>query len=117
MKIQVVFLFISSVAFAQNQQALNNKGVMLLDEEHYKEALPIFDTLVTLNPSNSIYRYNRAVTLFNLKKYKDAIADYTILSTMLPTESEYIFQIGNAYEHLDSARLAIDYFSQSITLE
>ena len=96
---------------------INNRAVELMDNERYKDALPFLDELVTRDSINTIYRYNRAVTLFNLKKYSEALADYKILSTAVPEESEYVFQIGNAYEQLDSANLAIEFYTKAIHLE
>ena len=96
---------------------LNNKAVALMDGDQYKEALPFLDDLVARDSVSTIYRHNRAVTLFNLKKYAQALADYEILSAAVPEESEYVFQIGNAYEQLDSSELAIDFYTKAIQLE
>ena len=103
---------------SQKEVKINNKAVALMDGEQYKEALPFLDDLVARDSVSTIYRYNRAVTLFNLKKYRQALADYEILSAAaVPEESEYVFQIGNAYEQLDSAELAIDFYTKAIRLE
>lgn len=96
---------------------INNRAVELMDDEQFKKALPYLDELVARDSINTIYRYNRAVTLFNLKKYNKALADYRILSAAVPEESEYVFQIGNAYEQLDSSQLAIDFYTKAIQLE
>jgi len=96
---------------------INNKAVVLMNGEQYKEALPYLDDLIARDSISTIYRHNRAVTLFNLKKYRRALADYEILSAAVPEESEYIFQIGNAYEQLDSAEVAIDFYTKAIKLE
>jgi tetratricopeptide (TPR) repeat protein len=115
----VILLVVCIDVYAQSSEDvnINNRAVELMDDEQYKEALPYLDELVTRDSLSTIYRYNRAVTLFNLKKYKQALADYEILSAAVPEESEYVFQIGNAYEHLDSAQLAIDYYTKAIELE
>lgn len=96
---------------------INNRAVELMNDEQYKQALPYLNDLVTRDSISTIYRHNRAVTLFNLKKYNEALADYEILSAAVPEESEYVFQIGNAYEQLDSAQLAIDFYTKAIQIE
>ena len=96
---------------------INNRAVELMDEQHYKEALPFLDQLVARDSISTIYRHNRAVTLFNLKKYSEALTDYKILSAAVPEESEYVFQIGNSYEQLDSSELAIEFYTKAIKLE
>lgn len=88
-----------------------------MDKDQYKEALPYLDDLIKLNTQNPLFRHNRAVTLSNLERHREAIADYKILSEALPDESEYAFQIGNAYEQLDSTQQAIWFYSKAIELE
>jgi tetratricopeptide (TPR) repeat protein len=115
----VLLLLIGIDGYSQSPEEvdINNKAVALMDGEQYKEALPFLDDLVTRDSISTIYRHNRAVTLFNLKKYSEALADYEILSAAIPAESEYVFQIGNAYEQLDSAELAVQFYSKAIQLE
>jgi len=121
MKILCLVILIMACADVYSQSSedvnVNNRAVELMDEQQYKEALPYLDQLVARDSVNTIYRYNRAVTLFNLKKYNEARADYEILSTAVPEESEYIFQIGNSYEQLDSSQLAIEFYTKAIQLE
>lgn len=111
-----IFLAISITVFCQSPEELNNKAVALMDNDQYQEALPLLDNLVTSNHQNTIFRYNRAVTLFNLKRYREALADYKILHKLLPTEGEYAFQVGNAYEQLDSADRALSFYNEAIRL-
>ena len=104
LKLLVAFVFASITLCAQSKEevALNNLAVSLMDKGDYKEALAHLDKLTASDQNNFVYRYNRAVTLFNLKQYQEAIAEYKYLHALLPEQSEYIFQIGNAYEQLDS---------------
>ena len=115
----VLLLILYTNVYSQSSEDvdINNKAVELMNGEQYKEALPYLDELVTRDSTSTIYRHNRAVTLFNLKKYSEALADYEILSSAVPGESEYVFQIGNSYEQLDSSQLAIDFYTKAITLE
>lgn len=115
--ILITISLITSQLWAQNEEDLNNKGLDLMEEEKYKQALPIFNQLVDLDPTNTTFRYNRAVTLFNLKQYQKALLDYKELITDVPNESEYFFQTGNIYEHMDSLKQASNYYSQAIALE
>jgi tetratricopeptide (TPR) repeat protein len=115
----VIFLLCGYMAFSQSDEdaTLNSKAVALMDNKQYKEALPYLDDLIRLNTQNPLFRHNRAVTLSNLERHREAIADYKILAKALPNESEYVFQIGNAYEQLDSAIQAIWFYSKAIELE
>lgn len=115
-RLVLAFVLAGTTLFSQSKEevALNNQAVVLMDNGKYKEALPYLDKLAAKDTANYIYRYNRAVTLFNLKQYHDAIAEYKYLRELIPEQSEYIFQIGNAYEHLGSSQLAISYYTEAI---
>ncbi len=115
----MVFVFASITLFAQSKEevALNNLAVSLMDNGNYKEALAHLDKLTASDQNNFVYRYNRAVTLFNLKKYPEAIAEYKFLHDLLPEQSEYIFQMGNAYEQLDSTKAALTFYTQAIEMD
>lgn len=100
-----------------DEEDLNDAGLNLMKDERYAEALPYFDKLVSHNPDAIPYRFNRAVTLFNLKQYKRALKDYLFLAAADQEEPEYVFQIGNIYENLDSLDKADVYYTQAIALE
>ncbi len=122
MKLRIVIaLFFANITLvAQNKKAevaLNNQAVALMDDGKYKEALAYLDKITASDTANFVYHYNRAVTLFNLKNYHAAIAEYKLLHGLLPEQSEYIFQIGNSYEHLDSIKLAISFYTDAIRMD
>jgi tetratricopeptide (TPR) repeat protein len=87
---------------AQDVQGLQNQVVKLIAEEKYKEALPIIQQLIEIDPDQPLYRHDRAVVNFQLKNYKASLRDYKTLSKEYPTVEEYYFQIGNIYENMDS---------------
>ena len=113
------FIFVTTVLYSQSKEevALNNQAVGLMDEGKYQEALPYLDKLTAKDTANFIYRYNRAVTLFNLKRYHNAISEYEYLHGLIPEQSEYVFQLGNAYEHVDSSKVAISYYTKAIQMD
>ncbi len=118
-RLVVAFILISTGLSAQTKEevALNNLAISLMDEGNYKEALTYLDKLTAANSNNFVYRYNRAVTLFNLKQYAEAIKEYKFLHELIPEQSEYVFQIGNAYEQMDSVEQAIVFYSQAINMD
>jgi tetratricopeptide (TPR) repeat protein len=118
-RLVVAFTLFTTVLFSQSKEdvILNNQAVALMDEGKYQEALPYLDKLSARDTANYIYRYNRAVTLFNLKQFHNAIAEYQYLHSLIPEQSEYVFQLGNAYEHLDSSNVAISYYTKAIEMD
>src|SRR5688572_32649152 len=113
-RLLVVLMLVSGTVFCQSREQVDliNQAVALMDEGNYKDALPVLDKLVEADTINTVYRYNRALTLFNLKRYHESLSEYKALAKVLPEQSEYIFQIGNAYEQLDSAAQAVQYYSK-----
>jgi tetratricopeptide (TPR) repeat protein len=117
--IGIALMLTTTALFSQSKEevALNNQAVVLMDNGKYEEALPYLDKLNASDTANFVYRYNRAVTLFNLKQYHSAIAEYKYLHRLIPDQSEYIFQIGNGYEQLDSTNLAISFYTKAIEMD
>ena len=115
----IAFVIASASLYGQSKEevALNNLAVSLMDNGNYKDALAHLDKLTAADQNNFVYRYNRAVTLFNLKKYSESIADYQYLHELLPEQTEYVFQIGNAYEQLDSVNLALSFYTKAIDMD
>ena len=119
LRLFLIFITLSGSIYGQSKEdvALNNEAVWLMDSGKYDDALVRLDKLKASDENNHIYRYNRAVTLFNLKQYKAAIDEYKYLHQLLPEQSEYLFQIGNAYEQIDSIEKAIEYYNRAISVD
>jgi tetratricopeptide (TPR) repeat protein len=102
---------------AQHPEDLNNKGVELMDQEKYAEALPLFDQAIAKDSVTTMFRYNRAVALSNLNRFKEATKDYHFLIRELPDEPEYHFQLAHLYDKLNVPAKAILYYTKAIELD
>jgi tetratricopeptide (TPR) repeat protein len=114
--ILTLFLLLASVCKGQSSLAENDKALALMEEEKYDEALVILNRLISAEPGTTLYRQNKAVALFGLERYPEAIAEYKRLHEELP-ETEWLFQIGNSYEQMDSLGLAATYYSAAIRVD
>ena len=109
------YLCASFVCNAQSSvNPRNEKGLELLYEEKFEEALTIFDQLVKENPQTWAFRNNRATALFHLERYSESLADYKFLANEDPSNGEYAFQAGNCYEQMDSVSQAISFYTIAI---
>lgn len=117
MRLTLIILLFSSVAFAQRETQLNNRAVALMDDDKYDQALLILQSLVKDFPTVTSYRYNRAVCLFNLDQYEASLNDYRYLATSMPDEPEYFFQIGNLMEFLERKDSVVYYYSKAIEFD
>jgi tetratricopeptide (TPR) repeat protein len=109
-------ILISSNLFAQTDQEISDQIVSLINDEKYKEALPITENFLEKNPEDFAAHYNHAVICFHLKKYHEAINDYNFLAKEMPTNAEFPFQIGNIYESMDSLKKATDYYTHALEI-
>lgn len=116
MRLVIAMLLVVNQLFGQSDQETNKRIVELIDEERYNEALPLAKEFLNKNPDDFAAHYNHAVICFHLKKYKEALEDYQFLSTEIPTNAEYLFQIGNVYENMDSLKLATEYYSRALQI-
>lgn len=110
---------LTTIVYSQTQQPVvsdmkSQEVLRLLGAERWDDALFISDSLIKAKPDFIPYRHDRAVALFNLQRYRDAIADYEVLHHYFPDEAEYVFQIGNSYEHLSDPGQAIRYYTNAI---
>jgi tetratricopeptide (TPR) repeat protein len=85
-----------------------------MEQARYAEALELLTALVKQSPEEFAYRQGRATCYFQLNQFADAAFEFRILTTLVPENPEFIFQTGNSYEQLDSLRLAVKYYSESI---
>lgn len=112
-----VLLMSSFCVLAQTEVELQQQVVTLMGEEKYKDALPVIEQLMTLDPDQLLYRSDRAVINFHLKNYTASLKDYKFLNKASPMVQEYYFQIGNIYENLDSTKQVEWYYSKAISMD
>ena len=62
-------------------------------------------------------KQNHGGSPFFYRGQHSGIAEYKYLHELLPEQAEYIFQIGNAYEQMDSLKLAVDFYSKAIEMD
>ena len=74
----------------ENFDALNAKGVFLLDHGAEDGAIEMFDRALGLSPSHSITRYNRVRTLKEMGNTEDAEKDLRDLVSDEPRNLEYL---------------------------
>jgi tetratricopeptide (TPR) repeat protein len=115
MRLVVLTCLLLAVSFshAQSSMAENDKALALIEAEKYDEALAILNKLIAAEPGMTLFRQNKAVALFALERYWEAIVEYKRLHAELP-EVEWLFQIANSYEQMDSLNRALTYYSAAI---
>jgi tetratricopeptide (TPR) repeat protein len=71
-----------------NEKALMGYGRALFSREKYREALAVYDKLVTISPEKKSYLLNRAVCLTNVGQYGAALKDLYRLNYEAPDNNQ-----------------------------
>ncbi|MEJ2076981.1 MAG: FG-GAP-like repeat-containing protein [Acidobacteriota bacterium] len=90
---------------------LNNKGVALLDQYKFKEAIPQFEKLVELDSGVVPGQVNLAIAYFYDQKYTKAQETARRVLEADPKEIHALFVLGLIYRNEDEVKQAIDAFT------
>ena len=102
---------------ASNLAANANKAIALARTGQMDEALAIYDQLIQVSPSTSVY-WSRGMLYSALKKYKEAIADYTkAIDLCKPGSGEAVYHWrGLAYREAGDCDNAVADFNRAIRI-
>ncbi len=101
---------------AQNDQLasqilrLNNKGVALLDQYKFKEAIPEFQKILELDSGVVPARVNLTIAYFYDQKYTEALSAAKEVLAASPEDIHTLFVLGLIYRNEDQVKEAIDAF-------
>ena len=68
----IIFLFLSTTSFAQNENDLIKKGNEAYNKQQYNDAVTTYKKAIEKNPSNEIAQYNLGNALYKADKNKEA---------------------------------------------
>ena len=105
-----------------NLEAYLNLGLAEYRQGKYQNAIANYQKIIDRNQQDYRAYYNRGLGYFALKQYQNAIADYKTALKYTPTantEPQSIIHndLALAYMVLNKNQLAIDNFSQAISLD
>ncbi|NCC24586.1 MAG: tetratricopeptide repeat protein [Deltaproteobacteria bacterium] len=86
-------------------RALNGRGIALLRAGRPEEALEDLNRAVGMDPSRSLYLYNRGVVHEALDEYAEALSDYTRAVELDPSLGPAYLNRGLLYQRLGSKDL------------
>ncbi len=94
-----------------------NKGVKLLKEENFADALSIFNELIQQEPENADYISERGVVYFHMKMKKEALADMDLAVKLEPKKSYRYSSRAYIRGHFKEIDLAIEDYKKAIELD
>ena len=97
--------------------ALAQYGACLMDLDKADDALPVFQRLLALEPSDSHSRYNLAVVQLATHRAKDAVETLQPLLAATPVDPDVLDLASSAYEESGDTPKAVALLRQAIVLD
>ncbi|MBA2727043.1 MAG: tetratricopeptide repeat protein [Parachlamydiaceae bacterium] len=98
----------------EDSELMYSYCVSLYDGGKYKEALPGFWNLFTLDPRNPRYIFGFAACLHKLKKYEDAIENYLVAARLEPDNPTAWGHMADCYINLGQLELAATMIAKAV---
>ncbi|OQY04872.1 MAG: hypothetical protein B6I20_02240 [Bacteroidetes bacterium 4572_117] len=95
----------------------NNRGYEYYKLENYELAEKDYTKSIELKGDYYLNHLNRGLLLYKTKRYEEAIADYKIALQYSANNTIIIYDLALAYDELNNAEKAIDYFNEYLRLE
>ena len=96
---------------------LNDKGLDLMHNEKYEEAISMFDEIIEKDPSY-IYAYsNKGLVLENLERYDEALESFDKVLEIDPNYVIALYNKGLLLNDLERYREAIPYLDRALAVE
>lgn len=102
---------------AQTADNYFDKGLELIYEQKYNDAIMNFDKCINLEKNNEIAYYNRGLCKYYLKEYKGAIKDYEKAIKIKKDYPNAYDNMGLAYEAEGNLDDAIKCYTTSISID
>jgi tetratricopeptide (TPR) repeat protein len=105
---------LASSAFASEEsQLLTKRGLVLLHQERYAEALPLFTQAVTADSSDVYARYYKGVTEGRLEHWPAAVSDLRAVMTAMPNLTQGALELGVALLHNGESAAAAEWLAKA----
>jgi predicted O-linked N-acetylglucosamine transferase (SPINDLY family) len=105
-----------AIALDPTAEAHNDRGVILVANAQFPEALPCFETALAIKPSYLDARNNLARTLRSLGRLNQAIEQFEVALQAAPRSPVAHFELGAAYEAAGQTGPAEHHYRQANAL-
>ena len=109
-------LWQDNVAHRPHARVLTALGVELVHAGRAREALPLFERALVLDPTHLSAQRNRALALLQLGRADEAAAIFAALPGREPGEAEEYFAMGNAFAREQKFPEAAAAYTRTLTL-
>ena len=95
---------------------MNTAAINLINSKRFSEAVPVLQSLLTLDPYNGDTLYALGICYASLKKYPEAIDAYTRALDLRPNDADLWNHRGVAYYEFKKYREASDDFNKALSI-
>ncbi len=115
---KTTLLFVNEFESAKSRvyDGLFKKGVKLMDEKKYSEAIAEFDKALEIDDDSLNIFYNKGMCYLKLENYTEALKYFDVLIKENSQDGEAYYQSGICYKNLNQIDKAIEFFSQAIKI-
>jgi len=110
-------LFFHTLAFAETEKELFDKGVLLFKQNQTQEAIHTFSKLIKIAPGNADAYKNRGVSYMRQKKFDLAIQDFKKAKALFPELKGLYSNLGVAWYYKEAYEKAIKNYDIEIEME
>jgi tetratricopeptide (TPR) repeat protein len=107
----------SSYPNSEDIVKLRKKGVELINQSKYKEALVYFDKALSVDPNDTTALNNKGAVLNNLGSHKEAIEWYDQALAIVPNDVYPLTGKGWAFANLGRYKEAIECYDQALKID
>lgn len=105
-----------TLAHAESEKALFDKGVSFLKQENYSQAIEAFTQLIEIAPDNPDAYKNRGVAHMKMSQYDEAIKDFEKTREIKPDLKGLYSNLGVAWYYKGDYTQAINNYNMEIAL-
>ncbi|MEQ8187823.1 MAG: tetratricopeptide repeat protein [Candidatus Eremiobacterota bacterium] len=97
--------------------ALRSKGVLLLMQGNYREAIKYFDKILSVEPSDINALGNKGFILGEENRYEEALEYLNKALTIKPDDSELLYTTGDVLYKQEKYEDALQYYNRSLKIK
>lgn len=104
------------IANAEHAAGHFQRGLALMKQGRYAEALQAYDQALVLTPQDANALINRGVVHYELGNFRQALADQSAALALRPDDEQALYNRGNAYAELGATELAFKDYERAIAV-
>ena len=108
-----VAMLVPAALASEESELLTKRGLVLLHQERYAEALTLFTHALEVDPSDVYARYYKGVTEGRLEQWPAAVSDLSAVMATKPNLTQGALELGVALLHSGESAAAVEWLAKA----